>query len=136
MALSRAAAAVGAGVALGDILADRATEAALLADLSLYSNRVSISSGVEVTCNEVVVFGRAPGWAEGIVAGVAPMADLLDLAGVQAASGPAQFFHNGRPIGSIANVRLKRAFFAIWLDPRTSAPDLRNRLIGTTSASK
>ncbi len=58
------------------------------------------------------------------------------LAGVQAASGPAQFFHNGRPIGSIANERLKRAFFAIWLDPRTSAPDLRNRLIGTTSASK
>ncbi len=58
------------------------------------------------------------------------------LAGVQAATGPAQFFHNGRAIGGIANERLKRAFFAIWLDPRTSAPDLRNRLIGTTSASK
>jgi cyanuric acid amidohydrolase len=85
MALSRAAAAVGAGVALGDIPADRATEAALLSDLSLYSNRVSVSSGVEVTCNEVVVFGYADGWADGVVAGVAPMADLLDLAGVQAA---------------------------------------------------
>lgn len=85
MALSRAAAAVGSGVALGDIDAARATEAALLSDLSLYSNRVSISSGVEVTCNEVVVFGYADGWAEGIVAGVAPMADLLDHGGVQAA---------------------------------------------------
>ncbi|PWS36126.1 cyanuric acid amidohydrolase [Falsiroseomonas bella] len=98
MALSRAAAAVGAGVALGDIPADHATEAALLTDLSLYSNRVSISSGVEVTCNEVVVFGHADGWAEGIVAGVAPMADLLDLAGVQAAFAAAP----GEVLGVIA----------------------------------
>jgi cyanuric acid amidohydrolase len=98
MALSRAAAAVGAGVALGDIDAARATEAALLSDLSLYSNRVSISSGVEVTCNEVVVFGHAEGWAEGIVAGVAPMADLLDLAGVQAAFAAAP----GEVLGVIA----------------------------------
>jgi cyanuric acid amidohydrolase len=98
MALSRAAAAVGAGVALGDIPAARATEASLLTDLSLYSNRVSISSGVEVTCNEVVVFGYAEGWAEGIVAGVAPMADLLDLAGVQAAFAAAP----GEVLGVIA----------------------------------
>ena len=98
MALSRAAAAVGAGVALGDIPADRATEAALLSDLSLFSNRVSISSGVEVTCNEVAVFGYAHGWAEGVVAGVAPMTDLLDLAGVQAAFAAAP----GEVLGVIA----------------------------------
>lgn len=98
MAFSRAAAAVGVGLALGDIPADKATEAALLADPSVYSNRASISSGVEVTCNEVVVFGRADGWAEGIVAGVAPMADLLDLAGVQAAFAQAP----GEVLGVIA----------------------------------
>jgi cyanuric acid amidohydrolase len=98
MALSRAAAAVGAGVALGDIAADRATEGALLTDLSLHSNRVSISSGVEVTCNEVVVFGQADGWAGGIVASVAPMRDLLDLAGVQAAFATAP----GEVLGVIA----------------------------------
>jgi len=98
MALSRAAAAVGAGVALGDIPAERATEAALLSDLSLYSNRVSISSGVEVTCNEVAVFGYADGWEEGIVAGVAPMTDLLDLEGVQAAFAAAR----GEVLGVIA----------------------------------
>jgi len=85
MALSRAAAAFGVGVALGEIAEDRATEAALLADFGLYSNRASISSGVEVTCNEVIVFGHAAGWAPGLAATVAPIADLLDLAGVQAA---------------------------------------------------
>lgn len=85
MALSRAAAAFGVGVALGDIPEAAAREEALLRDFGLFSNRASISSGIEVVCNEVVVFGRAAGWAPGITASVAPMADLLDLAGVQRA---------------------------------------------------
>ena len=82
MALSRAAAAFGAGIAIGDIAPEAGTEAALLRDVQHYSNRVSVSSGIEVTCNEVVVFGRAAGWAPGITAGIAPMRDLLDLEGV------------------------------------------------------
>jgi cyanuric acid amidohydrolase len=53
---------------------------------------------VEVTCNEVAVFGYADGWAEGVVAGVAPMTDLLDLAGVQAAFAAAP----GEVLGVIA----------------------------------
>jgi len=73
----------------------------------------------------------------GILVGIFPDVRPGDrLAGVQGASGPAQFFHNGRAVGSIANERLKRAFFAIWLDPRTSAPDLRNRLIGAAPEGK
>ncbi len=98
MAYSRAAAAFGVGLALGEIPAARAAEDALLADFTLFSNRASVSSGVEVTCNEVVVFGRAEGWAEGIAAGVAPMRDLLDLAGVQAAFAAAP----GEVLGVIA----------------------------------
>lgn len=98
MARSRAAAAFGVGIALGDIPAARATEAALLRDLDLYSSRASISSGIEVTCNEVVVFGMAPGWAGGIVAGTAPLRDLLDLDGVRAAFAAAP----GEVLGVIA----------------------------------
>lgn len=52
------------------------------------------------------------------------------LTGVSTAAGQARFFHNDRPIGAITEERLKRAFFAIWLDPRTSAPELRARLLG------
>jgi cyanuric acid amidohydrolase len=80
MALSRAAAAFGVGLALGDIA--QGSEHDLLRDLQKSSNRASISSGIEVTANEVVVFGHADGWAPGLTAGVAPMADLLDLGGV------------------------------------------------------
>ena len=49
-----------------------------------------------------------------------------------AVSVPAQgahFFHNGAPIGRIDDVDFARAFFSIWLDPRTSRPDFRRRLM-------
>jgi cyanuric acid amidohydrolase len=85
MARSRAAAAFGVALALGEITPDAARAEALLRDLALFGPRASISSGIEVTCNEVVVFGRARGWADGIALGVAPMADLLDIAGIAGA---------------------------------------------------
>ncbi|APD11462.1 hypothetical protein UC34_02375 [Pandoraea vervacti] len=40
-----------------------------------------------------------------------------------------RFFSDGKLIGQIAGDAFGRAFFAIWLDPRTSAPDLRAELI-------
>lgn len=41
----------------------------------------------------------------------------------------ARFFHGGEPTGEIADPNFARAFFAIWLDPRTSAPRLRESLL-------
>ena len=41
----------------------------------------------------------------------------------------AHFLHNGRELGRIDDPRFARDFFAIWLDPRTSAPDLRAALL-------
>ena len=41
----------------------------------------------------------------------------------------ARFFYNGKPTGSLDDARLASAFFAIWLDPRTKAPELRMRLL-------
>lgn len=42
----------------------------------------------------------------------------------------AVFFHNGRSTGEITDAKLARAFFAIWLDARTSAPAFRKKLLG------
>lgn len=42
----------------------------------------------------------------------------------------ARFLRNGAPLGEIADPEFSRAFFSIWLDPRTSAPDLRTALLG------
>lgn len=41
----------------------------------------------------------------------------------------ASFFHNGRAIGEIAEPGFAGHFFGIWLDPRTSAPELRAALL-------
>ena len=52
------------------------------------------------------------------------------LTGVNVPSRGAAFFHNGRPIGEIVEPAFAQAFFGIWLDPRTSRPDFRSRLLG------
>lgn len=52
-----------------------------------------------------------------------------DITGVWRPEG-ASFFHNGRPLGELAEPAFADRFFAIWLDPRTSAPDLRAALLG------
>jgi hypothetical protein len=42
----------------------------------------------------------------------------------------AKFFYNGAAIGEIAEPGFARAFFGIWLDPKTSRPDFRKLLLG------
>lgn len=44
-------------------------------------------------------------------------------------SAGASFHFNGRLLGRIEEAAFARAFFAIWLDARTSAPDLRAALL-------
>ncbi len=58
------------------------------------------------------------------------------LTGVAMPNAPARFFHNGRLVGALTDERLARAFFAIWLDPRTSAPELRAKLLGQALAAR
>ena len=40
------------------------------------------------------------------------------------------FFHDGKQIAQIPGVDFPKAFFGIWLDPKTSAPKLRTELLG------
>jgi hypothetical protein len=42
----------------------------------------------------------------------------------------ARFYFNGQAIGEVEDAAFAQAFFAIWLDPRTSEPGLRTALIG------
>jgi len=51
------------------------------------------------------------------------------LAGIHVPGAPTRFYLDGRYLGEVADPEFGRAFFAIWLDPRTSAPDLRRRLL-------
>jgi len=39
------------------------------------------------------------------------------------------FFHNGKRIAQISSIEFSKAFFSIWLDPKTTAPSLRGKLL-------
>jgi hypothetical protein len=51
------------------------------------------------------------------------------LAGIYRPGGATRFYVDGRALGEIDDPDFGRAFFAIWLDPRTSAPQLRASLL-------
>ncbi|VWX36984.1 conserved exported hypothetical protein [Limnobacter sp. 130] len=40
------------------------------------------------------------------------------------------FFRNGLPLAKVDDPELAEAFMGIWLDPKTSAPEMRRELIG------
>jgi hypothetical protein len=40
------------------------------------------------------------------------------------------FYHEGKQIAQISGMDFPKAFFGIWLDPKTSAPSLREQLLG------
>jgi cyanuric acid amidohydrolase len=82
MALARAAGAFGVAVALGEISESEVTDAALLQNFSVHSDRASISSGVEVEANEVIVLGNSPLWSGDLAISHRPMSDALDIGAV------------------------------------------------------
>jgi cyanuric acid amidohydrolase len=82
MALARAAGAFGVALALGEISGQGIDESALLRDFGVQSDRASISSGVEVECNEVIVLGNSRHWSGDLRIAHRPMADALDIGGV------------------------------------------------------
>jgi hypothetical protein len=51
------------------------------------------------------------------------------ITGVHLPPATVRYFHNGRPIGDIVDREFARAFFGIWLDPRTSRRDFRSKLL-------
>lgn len=88
MAFARAAGAFGAAIALGELPDDPALEGALLQDFDRFSARASVSCGVEVEANEVIVLGHSARWQGPLRMGCAPMHDALDIAAVGEALRP------------------------------------------------
>ena len=82
MAYARAAGAFGVALGLGEIGPEDFNDGSLLSDFSIQSPRASISSGVEVESNEVIVFGNSPNWSGQLRIAHRPMADALDIGAV------------------------------------------------------
>jgi cyanuric acid amidohydrolase len=82
MAFARAAGTFGVALALGELTSDGFDDASLLTDFSILSSRASISSGVEVESNEVIVLGNSPRWSGPLRIAHQPMNDALDIGAV------------------------------------------------------
>jgi len=77
---------------------------------------------------------RRDAWLEAM-RGIFP--DVRDgdrITGVNRPGKGVSFYRNDRRIGSIDDPEFAPAFFAIWLDPRTVAPELRERLFSRIDA--
>jgi cyanuric acid amidohydrolase len=76
---ARAVAALGAGIALGEIETQRVTDAAIGANPSLYTRRVQTFTGPTVKQVEVIVLGNRPGAGGRFMACTTVTNDLLDV---------------------------------------------------------
>jgi hypothetical protein len=56
-----------------------------------------------------------------------------ELTGAAVPGRGTEFFHNGRLVGTIDDPGFARAFYAIWLDPRTQVSELRAQLLGAST---
>lgn len=52
------------------------------------------------------------------------------ITGVHLPNRGARFWRTDRALGTVDDPAFARAFFSIWLDPKTTAPDLRKSLFG------
>jgi hypothetical protein len=55
--------------------------------------------------------------------------DGTRISGVYLPDGGARFYVDGRALASVPDPEFARAFFAIWLDPKTTARSLRSALL-------
>jgi cyanuric acid amidohydrolase len=87
MGLSRAASALGAAVALGEIDRGLITDADIGSNWQLWSGRASASAGIELSNNEIVVLGMSSAWSGPLAIDHAVMADAIDIEPVRTAFG-------------------------------------------------
>jgi cyanuric acid amidohydrolase len=83
MGYSRGASALGVALALGEVPAQALSDAAVLRDWSLYSSCASVSAGIEVDHNVVIVLGEAAGAASTYRIAHTVMHDAIDGASVR-----------------------------------------------------
>ena len=96
---------------------------------SLSGESIAARSAEEI---ERMGFGEADrraAWLDAMRRLFPDVSDGDRILGVNRPGAATRFYLNGRPLGQIDDPGFAPAFFAIWLDPRTVAPGLRDALI-------
>ena len=90
--------------------------------------KIAEASVTEIRNLKIADEGTLQLWGERMAQIFPDVKDGDRIVGVHLPEG-ARFFYNDRFIGSIDDPAFAHAFFGIWLDARTSAPDLRALLL-------
>ena len=115
--------------------ADALTSAKFVLDLGydrdLYGERIAQSSIYEIS---QLGFGTVKQQTEWLTKMKSLFPDVhagTHISGVYLPSQGVRFYLDSKLLGEIDDPEFARAFFAIWLDPRTSAAKLRSQLLAT-----
>jgi len=100
-----------------------------------YERDIPESRIVQASLDEMAKLGapvqQRPGWRAILEQVIDDVKKGESITGVYRPGEGATFFHNDKLTG-VMDEELARAFFAIWLDARTSEPALRQALLGPT----
>lgn len=78
---------------------------------------------------------QAKAWLTAMTQAFPPVVAGDRLVGVNSGGGAVRFFHNGHETAALEDAEFGRLFFGIWLAAQTSAPALREALLGLPAGS-
>jgi len=96
----------------------------------LYGEKIAIASIDEIKKLGVGSAAQHEQWLADMKKLFPDVDEGRQLTGVFTPGQASQFFFDGKPIGEIADPEFGPAFFGIWLHPKTTAPKLRQALLG------
>lgn len=97
----------------------------------LYGKRIARSSIDEIGKLGLGTSEQHEVWLKRMEALFPDVHEGTQISGIFLPGQGARFYLNGKLLGEISDTEFAQAFFAIWLDPHTSASSLRNSLLSS-----
>ena len=98
--------------------------------MNLDSKTIADHSALEIREQGIADEARLAAWHEQMRKIFPDVGEGISLTGVNTGTGEVVFYKNDVEIGRIKDAEFSRAFFDIWLNEKTSEPDLRRKLLG------
>lgn len=98
----------------------------------LYGERIALASIDEIRQLKIGSSAQQELWLSKMKALFPDVHEGSQISGLFMPGQGARFYLDGKVLGDIADPEFAQAFFAIWLDPRTSAASLRSKLLANS----
>lgn len=103
---------------------------------TLYGKAIAERSLKEMRGVGTVSDAQAGRWLDAMLKLFPDVKDGDHIAGLHLPGQGARFTLNDQPLGEVPDPDFARLFFAIWLSPATSEPQMRSQLLAQTSTSQ